>query len=332
MHLREVRKLRRAPSSRWLLARSVRATVIQVVGLAGIAQLALVREHFAEQFISGLVFLALAFLQLNFALLLAVRPEPAVYRVGRWGSGLIVLVSIATRLFPLPGAAAPEESSVIGMAAMGLELAVVLLLAVALPAPETPRKPRGAPGAWGLGGAVVFALLWMLLTGVVQWTNAVDATPLYWAGTDSWSALTPILAGSLLPHVFLVAPWWSLPAVVVLAVLVGLNLWLSTRLRIAGGGKSGERRRGLLAVLPAGIAAPVCCSASPPRFSLFGVPLALDAIAAPFAALLSAVLLTFSLVFLRIQSIRGTCTPDRERRAADNDGRRWCQATLPKRR
>ena len=46
--------------------------------------------------------------------------------------------------------------------------------------------------------APLFALI-----GVVQWTNTVDTTPLYWAGTDSWSALTPILAGSLLPHLWL---------------------------------------------------------------------------------------------------------------------------------
>jgi hypothetical protein len=287
----------------------LRTTVILVVGLAGVVQLALVREHFAESFVSGLIFLALALFQLNLALLLALRAGPAVYRVGRWGSGLIVLVYIATRLFPLPEANVPEEIGVIGIVATGLELAAVLLLAVALPAPATLRKPHGRAGAWGVGGAVVFALLWLPLTGVVQWTTTVYATPLYWAGTDSWSALTPILSGSPLPHLWLVAPWWSLPAVAILAILVGLNLWLSTQMRSAGVGKSEERRAGLLTVLPAGIAAPVCCSASPPLLALFGVPLALDAMAAPFAALLSAVLLTFSLVFLRIRFRRALCRP-----------------------
>jgi hypothetical protein len=308
MFLQQMRTLRGDLSSRWRAVPRMSVTVILVVGLAGMVLLALVREHFAEQFASGLVFLALALLQLNLAVLLALRPGPAVYRVGRWSSGLIVLVYLATRLFPLPGEAASGEISVIDMMAMGLELAAVVLLAVALPPPETQRPPRGAPGVWGVGGAIVFALFWLPLTGVVQWTNMVDTTPLYWAGTDSWSALTPILAGSLLPHLWLVAPWWSLPAVVVLAVLVGLNLWLSTRLRTAGVGKSEKRRARLLAVLPAGIASPVCCSASPPLLALFGMPLTWDVMAAPFAALLSAVLLSLSLVFLRLQLGTRTCT------------------------
>lgn len=309
MSLHQMRTPRGAPSSRWRAAPQVSIAVILVVGLAGVVQLALVREHFAESFVSGLIFLALALFQLTFALLLALRAGAEVYRVGRWGSGLIVLVYIATRLFPLLEANVPEEIGVIGVAATALELVAVVLLAVALPAPETQRLPHGAPGIWGVGGALVFALLWLLLTGVVQWTSAVYITPLYWAGTDSWSALTPILAGSLLPHLWLVAPWWSLPAVVVLAILVGLNLWLSTQMRNAGVGKSEERRTGLLAVLPAGIAAPVCCSASPPLLALLGVPLALDAMAAPFAALLSAVLLTLSLVCLRIRFRGALCRP-----------------------
>jgi len=106
--------------------------------------------------------------QLTLAFLLAVRPGAAVYRVGIWGSGLIVLVYVATRLLALPGASAPEEVDALGIVATGLEIAAVLLLAVALPEPETSRRPRGAPFWWGLGGAVVFAHLWLILTGVVQ--------------------------------------------------------------------------------------------------------------------------------------------------------------------
>ncbi len=79
-----------------------RATVILVVWVAGLIHLALIREHFAEQFVYGLVFTALALFQLTLALLLGVRPGPRVYRVGIWGSGLIVLVYVLTRLIPLP--------------------------------------------------------------------------------------------------------------------------------------------------------------------------------------------------------------------------------------
>src|SRR5712691_4982564 len=151
-------------------------TTILVVGLAGLIHLSLIREHFEEQLVYGLVFTALAIFQLNLALLLAVRPGPAVYRVGIWGSGLIVLVYVVTRLIPLPGASVPEEVDALGIAATGLELAAVLLLAVALPEPETSRRPRGAPLRWGFGGAVVFALLWLILTGVVEFSRGVYAS------------------------------------------------------------------------------------------------------------------------------------------------------------
>ncbi len=284
------------------------ATIL-VVGLAGLIHLSLIREHFAEQFVYGLVFTALALFQLNLALLIAVRPGPRVYRVGIWGSWLIVLVYVVTRLIPLPGASVPEEVDALGIAATGLEIAAVVLLAVALPEPATTRRPHGAPLWWGLGGAVVFASLWLILTGVVQWTSEVYASSLTWVGTDSWAALTPILVGSPLPHVWLATPWWSLPAALVLAVLVGLNLGYSTSLLINGYESSRGRRARLLALLPAGLAAPVCCTASTPLLALLGVPLFLGVMAAPFAALLSAVLLSLSLVFLRVRGARASCTP-----------------------
>src|SRR5229473_741591 len=141
----------------WPLGRT--ATIL-VVGLAGLIHLSLIREHFEEQFVYGLVFTALAMFQLTLALLLAVRPGPRVYCVGIWGSGLIVLVYVVTRLIPLPGASVPEEVDTLGIAATGLELVAVLLLAIALPEPETSRRPHGTPLRWGISGAVVFALLW----------------------------------------------------------------------------------------------------------------------------------------------------------------------------
>ncbi len=312
MHLYQMRYHHGERISRLRAAKRGNIVTILVVGLAGLIHLSLIREHFEEQFVYGLVFTALAMFQLTLAFLLAVRPGAAVYRVGIWGSGLIVLVYVATRLLALPGASAPEEVDALGIAATGLELVAVLLLTVALPEPATTSRPRGAPLWWGLGGAVVFAPLWLILTGVVQWTNSVYAAPLAWVGTNSWSALTPLLVGSPLPHVWLAAPWWSLPAAIVLAVLVGLNLWLSTRMLSVGYVTARGRRARLLALLPAGLAAPVCCTASTPLLALLGVPLFLGVMAAPFAALLSAVLLSLSLIFLRVRFVRsgrGACIP-----------------------
>jgi len=309
MHLNQMRYHHIERTSCLPVAKPWSMATILVVGLAGLIHLSLIREHFAEQFVYGLVFTALALFQLTLALLLAVRPGPRVYRMGIWGSGLIVLVYVVTRLLPLPGASVPEEVDALGIAAMGLEIAAVLLLAVALPEPATARRPRGAPLWWGFGGAVVFVPLWLILTGVVEFSSAIYASSLTWVGTDSWSALTPILVGSPLPHVWLAAPWWSLPAAFVLAVLVGLNLGCSTSLLINGYESSRGRRARLLALLPAGLAAPVCCSASTPLLALLGVPLFLGVMAAPFAALLSAVLLSLSLVALSVRGARATCMP-----------------------
>src|SRR5258708_15705918 len=293
--------------SRLCVAKRWSIATILVVGLAGLIRLRLVREHFAEQFVYGLVFTALALFQLTLALLLAVRPGPRVYRVGIWGSWLIVLVYVVTRLIPLPGASVPEEVDALGIAATGLEIAAVLLLAVALPEPATARRPHGAPLWWGFGGAVVFVLLWLILTGVVEFSSAVYASSLTWVGTDSWSALTPILVGSPLPHVWLAAPWWSLPAAFVLAVLVGLNLGCSTSLLINGYESSRGRRARLLALLPAALAPPVCGSASTPLLALLGGPLFFGGVAAPLVALLSSVLVSLSLVFLLVPGARANC-------------------------
>src|SRR5712691_10302902 len=178
MHLNQMYSHSIERTSRLRAAKRWSSATILVVGLAGFIHLSLIREHFEEQFVYGLVFTALALFQLTLALLLAVRPGPAVYRVGIWGSGLIVLVYVVTRLIPLPGASAPEEVDALGIAATGLELVAVLLLALALPEPATTRRPRGAPLWWGLGGAVIFAPLWLILTGVVEFSSAVYASSL----------------------------------------------------------------------------------------------------------------------------------------------------------
>ena len=120
-----------------------RFVTILVVGLAGLIHLSLMREHFEEQFIYGLVFTALALFQFTLALLLGWRPGPCVYRAGIWGSGIVVLIYVLTRLIPLPGASGPEEVDLLGIAATSLEIAAVVLLAVALPEPE-----MTSPVAW----------------------------------------------------------------------------------------------------------------------------------------------------------------------------------------
>src|SRR5260370_16900570 len=121
MHYHHVGRISRlCVAKRWSIA------TILVVGLAGLIHLRLVREHFAEQFVYGLVFTALALFQLTLALLLAVRPGPRVYRVGIWGSWLIVLVDVVTRLIPFPATSLPAECHPLGTPPTDLQLAPTL--------------------------------------------------------------------------------------------------------------------------------------------------------------------------------------------------------------
>jgi hypothetical protein len=284
------------------------------VGLAGLIHLLLLREHFEEQVAYGLIFTALAVFQLSLTVLLVARPGPRVYQAGIFGSGLIALVYVATRLIPPPGSSAPEEVTTLGIAATTLELAAVVVLALALP--DRPiMRPRVSPAGWGLTGALLSAPLWLVATGTLQWTSVDFRTPFFiWYGQRS--PITPALAGSPLPHVWLFAPWWTLLSAGALGVLVGLDLWLSTRLLRAGRLSCRQRRVGLVALLPASLAGPLCCGA--PLVALLGPPTLVSLALAPYAAGLSLALLSAHLLYLgsrwragqkRRSVPRSTCCP-----------------------
>ncbi len=272
-----------------------RVVAALTVGLAGLIHLALIREHFEEQVAYGLAFTMLAVFQLGLVLLLVTRPGPRVHQAGLCGSGLIALVYVATRLVPPPGSSVPEQLDGLGIAATGFELAAVVLLALALP-DHPVMRPRVSPVWWGVGGGLLSAPLWLVATGSVQWTSADLGAPFFvWYGHRS--PITPALAGSPLPHVWLFAPWWTLLGAGTLAVLVGANLWLSTRLVRADQISCRQRRVGLLALLPASLAGPVCCGA--PLVALLGVPTVLSLALAPYATALSLALLSAHLLYLR---------------------------------
>src|SRR5712691_8709387 len=192
MNVHRMRHQLTEQTSRPLVALATRSAVVLVVGLAGLMHLLLLSAYFAEQVVYGLIFTTMAVFQFGLALFLLVRPGLRVYRVGIWGSGFIALVYVATRLIS-PETIGPAESNALGFATTGLELVAVLLLALTLPDQGTPG-PFGAPLWWGLGGAMLTAPLWLIATGIVQWTSALYTVPLTWSG--SWTANTPVLVGS----------------------------------------------------------------------------------------------------------------------------------------
>lgn len=186
----------------------------------------------------------------------------------------------------------------LGVAATSLELASVLLLALALP--DGPPRPGLAPCWWGLLGGLATAPLWLIATGSLSWTDALTRPWLTWYGQRT--PISPALVGAPYPHPWLFAPWWTLLGALALAILVGLNLWLATGLVAAGTLSCRARRAGLLALLPAAFAAPLCCGA--PLAALFGIPLVVRFKVAPLTMTLSLLLLAANLAWLAARARR----------------------------
>ena len=139
---------------------------------AGVVHLALIREHFGEGLLFGLAFVVMAGYQLALGGVLVARPSRRAYQAGIWGSALIVAVYLSTRVVPPPTAATPETVTPLGVIATSLELAALVLLVTVLPDSEGRRWPIPA---W-VGGLLVglaTPVLWIFVTGALQWTGPV---------------------------------------------------------------------------------------------------------------------------------------------------------------
>ena len=265
-------------------------------GLAALIHAALIGKHFEEGALFGVAFTAMAVYQIVLAVALVARPGQRAYRAGICGSGLIVATYIATRVVPTPTAALPEEITALGVLASTLELATLILLVRALP--DTDGRQWPLP-AW-LFGAVAAAMtppMWVFVTGALQWTPPVagQVPSLRWS-PGSLSQLEPALYGYVTNRLYLFLPWWALAGALLLGALVGANVWLATKLRRERRSSCRRRRTGLLGLLPAAFAAPVCCGI--PLAAIFGLSTATLFAAAPIATAASIGLLTGNVVSL----------------------------------
>lgn len=228
-----------------------------MVGGAGAVHLALTPEHFEESVLFGAFFLAAAAFQLWLAAALVLRPGPAVWRAGLWGSAGLVATWMVTRLIPPPTASAPEPVEFWGVLATGLEIAAVVGLAATLPSVGPlpgPARRRLLAAASGTG----FGLLLLLASGVVTvlpqpWDGPPYVFRLYDVGLARVDGLFVVVAGKWTALV----PWLVAGFVLSSTLLVAWTVSLSLRLPQAE--RFRARRRGVLAAVPAGAAVPLCC-------------------------------------------------------------------------
>jgi hypothetical protein len=267
-----------------------------VTGLAGIIHLSLIEEHFEESTLFGIVFLAMAAYQLVVAGLLVGRPGPRAYQAGILGSALIVATYVATRVLPPPTADVPEDITPIGVVATTLELAALILLALALPEAPGRRWPIRASFLGVLAGLAT-PPLWAFVTGALQWTQlASPGAPALDVFDGPVGLLLPAVYGYVTDHLYLFLPWWAGIAAAALGLLVGGNVWLATRLRREQRISCRRQRVSVLGFLPAAFTASTCCSV--PLAALFGLSTATLFAAAPWATLAAIVMLSANLGWL----------------------------------
>lgn len=284
------------------LTRSTRrGTDLLVAGalaVAGAIHLVLTPEHFSRSALLGAAFASIAATQLGVAVTLVRRPGARTYRAALLASlGLLVAWAL-TRFFTPPTGAAPEDVDAWGVAAAGLELGAVVLLASTVPSGARVARRRGF---WAVAAGAGFAVVFLLASGSAGSAPGEPGAPFVEAYTltGEFSVTVPGVV-LYLDHgrVFLTLPWSTGVFLPIAVALVGAQVYLalgsracSTRLR--------ARRRGTLSAVPALFAAPVCCGA--PLLSFLGAGAVLS-VAAVTPGLLAASCLLMGLSVWRLRS------------------------------
>jgi hypothetical protein len=275
-----------------------------LIAAAGLIHLVLTPEHFREQTLYGVFFLAAALVQLMLAAVLLLRPTPWVFRVGALSSAGLIGAWLATRAVAPPFSSLPERVTLAGVLATGVELAALILLAALLPVGngEAAGPPRFAL-PWALLAGPLFVLLYLVAVGALARVEAdvsesVAVPSLSVDASNGWSLRSPWLVVALSDHVLLSTSWSVAAFVLIAGVLVALNTGL-----IVGLARSTRACRpqagGVLAVAPALVAAPTCCGAGLPLgFALGGGTIAPVLAVTPWLLLATGMLLAANLAVL----------------------------------
>lgn len=280
--------------------------------LAGALHLVLTDAQLRRWGAAGALLLALGLYEVLAGAALLAKPGARAYRAGSWGSGLIAAAYIASKVLPVPAARIPQPVSPLEIAVSVLDLAALLLLATVLPDPALRRRRRPAPWLAGLLVALATPVVWVFVTGALQWVDTAalprpPAARLFW-NPDRSGLITPALYGFVSDRLYLFLPWWAGVGAAMLGLFAGANVWLAKRLEWAGRISCRRARAGSLGLLPAAFAAPVCCGL--PLAALFGLSTATLFAGAPFATTATIALLSSNLIWLA-QRRRSVSGPDR---------------------
>lgn len=242
-------------------------TVATALAFAGVIHLVLIPSHFAESFLFGVTFVAIAAFQLSLAAALLRRPGDRTYRLALVGSLLLVAIWAGTRFFGPPTGTGPEDVDIWGVLAVGLELGAVVLLASSVPSLGGEARHRGL---WASAGAVGFALVYLLATGSAGAGSPHDYISFLQVDIlrGEFSVTIPAAVLSL-DHgrVFLALPWSTAVFLPIAAALIAWQIHMALGAS-ACKERLAARRRGVLSVVPALFAAPVCCGV--PLLSFLG--------------------------------------------------------------
>lgn len=235
--------------------------------VAGLIHLILIPEHFGESLLFGVVFTAMAALQLGLAVALLWAPTARVYRVALAATLVLLGTWAGTRFVAPPTGSGPEEVDVWGVIVAGVELAVVVLLASSVP--SLGARPRRR-SAWAAAAAFGFAVIYLLASG-----SAGSEPPLDGYGFVSLDTLTGDFSTTIPAavvylnggRVFVTLPWSTGIFLPIASALVAAQVYLALGMA-ACAPRLKARRRGTISLIPALFAAPICCGA--PLLSFLG--------------------------------------------------------------
>lgn len=272
--------------------------------VAGVVHALLAPMHFREAVGVGLVFALVAAFQLGLASAIVRRPTPRLALVGVAGTTTLILAWLVTRAAVLPGAPArqPEPITLLGLVAVAAEVVSVVALARRLPAPRV--RSRATASLYGAAAGVLFVVVFLLASGGVSYVSDggpapslrfhVPSDPSSVSLIDSLSY--PLVAGRLLPHVWLVGSLWSLLFAGAAGALLAGDI--AARLGLHAAGATCPPARGLAPGVTLVAAVSSCCG--PSLALLFGaaaVPLLFRA--SPWILLVTAAAFAFDLRRLR---------------------------------